>query len=271
MRIGIFILLILSQLWLRGQDTLCYLDDVNRFPRERFVDFEQLDLKLNFQPELGKLNGEVKHSFRVLRTKIDTLFLDGINLTIKEAQFDGSSVDYVATKKGITFHFDSSLTLGNTHELYIKYSAEPKKGLYFIGWDDSTGRSRKQIWTQGQGIDNRNWIPLFDDMSEKVKTNIEVTFQTGFEVLSNGYLVNQKSAQNIDFTVWQYEMKMPHSPYLIMLGIGKYSIKKDRSSSGVILNQYVYEDKPETAEPTYRHSKKIFDFLENEIKEFQKA
>jgi aminopeptidase N len=154
------------------------LDDINRFPRERFVDFEDMNLMVSFQPDSGKIIGNVVHRFNVLRSNVDSLFLDGINMTIVSCQFDGKPVLYEVSKKGIVFRFDSALVLNSVHLLVISYSAKPKRGMYFIGWDDPTGRSRKQIWTQGQGIDNRNWVPLFDDMTDKITTTIGINFNS---------------------------------------------------------------------------------------------
>ena len=248
----------------QAQDTLCYLDDINRFPRERFVDFQDMNLMISFQPDSGKVMGSVVHRFNVLRSNVDSLYLDGTNMTIASAKLDGKSVRYEVSKKGIIFRFDSVLALNSVHRLSIDYSAKPRRGMNFIGWDDPTGRCRKQIWTQGQGIDNRNWVPLFDDMSDKITTMIGITFDSKYKVLSNGSLLTT-SPDGKGNTTWLYQMNKPHSPYLMMIGIGDYAISKERSTSGILLNQYYYPDQKQTLEPTYRYSKKIFDFLETEI------
>lgn len=248
----------------QAQDTLCYLDDINRFPRERFVDFQDMNLMISFQPDSGKVMGSVVHRFNVLRSNVDSLYLDGTNMTIASAKLDGKSVRYEVFKKGIIFRFDSLLAVNSVHRLSIDYSAKPRRGMYFIGWDDPTGRCRKQIWTQGQGIDNRNWVPLFDDMSDKITTMIGITFDSKYKVLSNGSLLTT-SPDGKGNTTWLYQMNKPHSPYLMMIGIGDYAISKERSTSGILLNQYYYPDQKQTLEPTYRYSKKIFDFLETEI------
>jgi len=248
----------------QAQDTLCYLDDINRFPRERFVDFQDMNLMISFQPDSGKVMGSVVHRFNVLRSNVDSLYLDGTNMTIASAKLDGKSVRYEVSKKGIIFRFDSVLALNSVHRLSIDYSAKPRRGMYFIGWDDPTGRCRKQICTQGQGIDNRNWVPLFDDMSDKITTMIGITFDSKYKVLSNGSLLTT-SPDGKGNTTWLYQMNKPHSPYLMMIGIGDYAISKERSTSGILLNQYYYPDQKQTLEPTYRYSKKIFDFLETEI------
>jgi aminopeptidase N len=263
-RLLVIVIGLISCIPISAQDTLCYLDDINRFPRERFVDFEDMNLMVSFQPDSGKIIGNVVHRFNVLRSNVDSLFLDGNNMTIVSCQLDGKPVLYEVSKKGIVFRFDSVLALNSIHNLFISYSAKPRRGMYFIGWDDPTGRGRKQIWTQGQGIDNRNWVPLFDDMTDKITTTIGINFNSKYKVLSNGLLLASEPDGDGNL-IWLYQMEKPHSPYLMMIGIGDYAINQERSTSGILLNQYYYPNQKETLEPTYRYSKKIFDFLETEI------
>lgn len=249
---------------LLSQDTLSYLSDPNAYQRERFVDFVHANISIQFEPDSGKVIGQVTHLFNSLRSGIDTLYLDGVNMTIASVKLNNTNLEYRLYQKGITVLFPKSLEKETDYSLTIKYSARPKRGLYFIGWDDPTGRCRKQIWTQGQGIDNRHWIPMFDDMAEKITTDIQVTVDNRFSVLSNGLQVSYNDAVPGKRT-WHYRMDKPHSPYLIMLGIGEYDVHSAVSSSGVKLSKYSYPDWASRVEPTYRYNTEIFNFLEAEI------
>ena len=91
------------------------------------------------------------------------------------------------------------------------YECNPRRGIYFIGWNDPKNLSRKQIWTQGQGIDNRHWIPSYDEYNDKMITETVTTFDKEYEVLSNGTKLSVKD--NGDGTkTWHYKMTHPHSP-----------------------------------------------------------
>lgn len=258
------ILIITTFVIIAQNDTRTYLFDKNAEPRERFVDFTDLKLTVAFEPEEKLVRGKVEHSFTVLRNSIDTLFLDGIKMRYTNVLLNGVATDYDTSGIGITLKFNPPLKRGEIHLLSIDYEATPKKGLYFVGWDDSTGRSRKQIWTQGQGIDNRHWIPMYDERNDKVISEILVSFEKGFEVLSNGTLI-EKNENFEEINYWNYKISHPHSPYLIMLGIGKYGIEKDTSFSGVPLKYYYYSEQQNQIEPTYRFTKEMFDFFEKEI------
>ncbi len=107
---------------------------------------------------------------------------------------------------------------------------------------------RKQIWTQGQGIDNRYWIPMYDDQNDKYITETVITFDKDYQVLSNGVLQKQVKNKN-NTTTWHYAMSKPHAGYLLMLRHSS-AIKKTKSARGVPMNLYYYPEFADRAEPT---------------------
>jgi len=245
-------------------ETRSYYQDKDLVPREHVADFQELSLKISFRPEEKKVMGEVTHNFKVLRKDLDSLRLDAIRMDFSSVTLDGKAVNYTSNDKYLDIHFEDPLKWKTSHELKIKYEANPLVGMYFIGWDDSTGNSRKQIWTQGQGINNRHWIPMYDEKNDKVISETIIEFDEGYEVLSNGELLKKKSLGK-GKVQWHYRISKPHPTYLIMIGIGKYAIEEKKSASGVPMQFYYYPDQPEQLEPTYRYSVEMFDFFEKEI------
>ncbi len=246
-----------------AQTKRTYYDDEALVPREHPVDFTHLRLEVAFEPTQGKVFGKVTHSFVVLQAKVDTLFLDAPDITIKKASLDGQNLNFTTSKAGVTLRFAAPLTWDNQHSIEIEYECKPKKGIYFIGWNDPKNLSRKQIWTQGQGIDNRAWIPHFDSQNDKITSEIIVRFDKNYKVLSNGDLISATTEGNI--TTWHYKLDKPHASYLIMLGIGNYEIKTLTSASGKPINLYYYPDWKDRVDFTYQYSKEMFDFFEKEI------
>ncbi|MCS7189507.1 MAG: hypothetical protein NZ933_06870, partial [Bacteroidia bacterium] len=132
-------------------------------PRERMVDMQHMRLQVRFAPEKGVVYGLVTHIFEPLRPGIDSLVLDAVQIEVEEARFRDQPIRFRNTGEQLILYFPSPLQVGKRDSLAIRYMATPRKGIYFIGWKDKTGRARKQIWTQGQGIDHRHWIPAYDD------------------------------------------------------------------------------------------------------------
>lgn len=245
-----------------------YLKD-NTTYREHPLDITRMKVEVSFEPEKGLVKGKVTHAFTVLQKQVDSVFFDGPGITIKSATLNGQALPYTTNAKGIWVKPAKALAWDNTGNIVFEYEATPRRGIYFIGWNvpenpvKNPFAVRKQIWTQGQGIDNRHWIPMYDEMNDKFITETVITFDNAYEVLSNGTLL-KKTANKNNTTTWHYSMTHPHAGYLLMLGIGKYAVKKTKSGRGVPMNLYYYPEFADRAEPTYRYSEKMVDFLEQE-------
>lgn len=245
------------------------LTDVDGRYREHNCDFTNISLDLHFDAKEGKVMGKETLLFSPIQPEIDSVYLDAPGIIIKNIGLDGHKSDehylsYRCTEEGLIIYFTKKLKWEEKHSIEIEYDAYPRKGLYFIGWNDEKNLSRKQIWTQGQGIDNRHWFPCYDDVDDKVITETTVTFDAAYTVVSNGTLVDSKL--NADGTkTWHYAMSKPHAPYLVMLAIEKYKWKDYTSNSGIVSREYYYADRPEVEEQTYQYSKEVMDFLSTEI------
>jgi aminopeptidase N len=233
-------------------------------PREHPLDFQHLRLTISFDESKGLVKGKVMHSFKVLQPSVDSVFLDGPGIKVKSIQFRNSELTFKTSKEGITLYFKPALKWETIDSITIDYEANPRKGLYFIGWNDPTNRSRKQIWSQGQGIDNRHWIPMYDEQNDKVTSELIVDMKNPFKVLSNGVFLYKKDMGN-NITRWHYRMNKPHATYLIMLGVGEYETKEVFSKSGVKSTLYMYPDWMSRFETTYLKSADMIDFFEKEI------
>ncbi len=241
-----------------------YLDDGAWAPREHNVDFLHMRLEVSFDVKQGLVKGKVTHRFTPLRDKVDSIWVDGPSIRILEASVNGKLVTYRTEAQGTWIKTGRTLTWNEKDSVTIVYEANPRRGLYFIGWNDPAGLCRKQIWSQGQGIDNRHWIPCYDEMNDKITTEMIVTFESQYKVLSNGDKLKEKD--NKDGTkTWHYRMSKPYAPYLIMLGIGMYEIKETKSKSGVPMHLYYYPEWKDRVEATYRYSEQMIDFFEAEI------
>jgi aminopeptidase N len=240
-----------------------YLDDPHLSMHEHSLNFTQLRLEIWPQPAERKIVGKVTHIFRPLRPLVDSFFLDGILMDVALVSLNGRPVPYHVDSAGITVVPSTPLSWETDDTLTVEYSATPRHGLYFIGWDDPRSLSRKQIWSQGEATDNRWWIPMYDEPNDKVISEMIVHFDSTYKVLSNGSLIS--AVDNPDGTkTWHYRMSHPQAPYLIMLAIGKYAVKDTHSASGVPMHLYYYPDWRDRVGPTYVHSEAMMDFYEKE-------
>ncbi len=227
------------------------------------VHFLHMAVNITIDPYKGLVDGEVTHTFTPLRQQVDSLAFNAVGIDIKHAYLNGKPVRFINNDKMVTICPSSPLQLNTIDSVRFVYQATPPKGLYFVGWDDSTGRARKQVWSQGQGYGNRYWIPLYDHQNDKMTTETTVTFNDHYQVLSNGNLVSVHENPNGTKT-WHYRMDHPMSSYLVMIGIGHYGIDSLKTPSGIPVHLWYYPDQKERIGPTYRHTLEMFNFMKQE-------
>lgn len=219
------------------------------------ADFKSVNSMLIVDAFARTVSGDVLYSFDII-SPIDTIKIDAHQMTFDKVLINGSSVNF--TNSGKQLLLPNKLKKGS-HKLTFHYTAAPKQTMYFIGDFKNHG----QIWTQGQGKYTSHWFPSFDDVNEKVIFNISTAFDIAYTVISNGKLsslTNQPGKR-----LWQFTMEKPMSSYLLMLAIGKYDKRTLDAKSGINLELYIEPEDALKIEPTYRYSKQMFDFLENEI------
>jgi len=244
--------------------TNTYVDVPGSEPREHPVDMVRMSLDVRFEPEKGLVKGTVTNVFKVLQDRTDSIVFDAIKIRVLQATLGGRPVRFRNTDTTVVVYCEPSLRWDSQDSVTFIYEANPRKGIYFIGWNDPSKRMRKQIWTQGQAVDNRYWMPMYDEMNDKMITETSTTFDSNYVVVSNG--TRTSTIMNSDGTkTWRYTMAKPHASYLLMIAIGDYSVTRRASSSGVPLLLYGYPEHPEKVEPTYRMSVEAMDFLEREI------
>jgi len=219
----------------------------------------------NFEEK--SISGSVTYEFKVKQI-VDTIKIDAKNIVFSDVMINGKLVNF--KNSGKTLDLFDGFSKGK-HKLTFQYTAIPKQTLYFIGQDDN-----RQIWTQGQGKYTSHWLPSFDDVNEKVIFGITINYYVDMDkfefnpiALSNGKLNFEKKtiswSRGVNDITRNYQMQKPISSYLVMLAFGKFGMQEVKSKSGTPLEFYIDKNDYSKFEPTYRYSKQIFDYLEQEI------
>ncbi|MRH99603.1 M1 family peptidase [Kriegella sp. EG-1] len=224
------------------------------------IDFIKATINVEPKPIKKQIVGSVLYEFNVLKD-IDSVFLDAKRMKFTEVKINGKKNSHV--NDSTTISIFKKFKKGKTYKLKLVYSCNPKQTVYFLGWDDAIS-GNEQIWTQGQGKYTSHWLPSFDDMEEKVEFDLNVKTINTYSVVSNGKLV-KTTQENDNFKIWHFDMLHPMSSYLLAFAIGDYYKQEIRANSGVSIENYYYPRDSLRVEPTYRYTKEIFDFLENEI------
>ena len=223
------------------------------------VDFIKCDALVLPNASDKSISGTVTYEFKVTKI-IDTIKIDAKNMELSNVMINDELVKF--NNYGKTLDLFEGFKKGK-NKLTFQYNAKPKQTIYFTGTDDNL-----QIWTQGQGKYTSHWLPSFDDVNEKVIFNLSVKFQNGYNIISNGVFKNVNHKRNgyeNGFSTYNFQMQKPMSSYLVMLAIGKFEKQTATTKYGTPLEFYLDKNDVSKFEPTYRYSKELFDYLEQEI------
>ncbi|SDS20344.1 aminopeptidase N [Formosa sp. Hel1_31_208] len=216
-----------------------------------YVDFKRAAADVYVDSQHKEVRGLVTYTFDVLKP-VDSIVIDIQAINCDRVTLNDTELILTAdTFNGV---IRKRFSPSKDNALEISYHVKPKKALYFVG---------DQIWTQGQGKYTSNWLPSLDNVNDKIEFDLSITYENGYDVLANGKLVNKEFEDG--FTTWHYDMKAPMSSYLVALVVGKYNKKIATSKSGIPLEFYFYPEDSLKVEPTYRYTKRMFDFMEEEI------
>ncbi|WP_291138149.1 M1 family metallopeptidase [Flavobacterium sp. UBA7663] len=224
------------------------------------VDFIKCNAFVSPNASEKTISGTITYEFKVKKA-IDTIKIDAKSMEFSEVAINGKSVKF--KNSGKTLDLFEGFKKGK-NKLTFSYSAKPKQTLYFTG---DLSNETSQIWTQGQGRYTSHWLPSFDDVNEKVIFNLNISFDSRLAVLSNG--IHKSSVLYTPLSkpdkIWNFKMQKPMSSYLVMLAIGNFEKQTKTTKSGTPLEFYLDKNDVSKFEPTYRYSKEMFDYLEQEI------
>ena len=121
----------------------------------------------------------------------------------------------------------------DTKRLVIKYkSAKDAGALQWLTPEQTAGKRKPYLFSQGQAIENRSWIPTQDSPGIRQSWEAVIRVPAGLTAVMSA----PKSAEPITQggeSVFSY--KMPHSvaPYMIAIGVGDLAFKSLGKRTGV--------------------------------------
>jgi aminopeptidase N len=187
-----------------------------------------LDLRLDFDNRAVVGTARLRFS-RVAASErelcLDALGFEQLSVRLiaaRESTASDAEFDYDGDR--IAVRIPESVTQGTVE---IRYRAQPRRGLYFLGPDAAVPDRPVQVWSQCQDEDARHWFPCHDKPHVKMTTELRVEVPNGFTALSNGQLVESKRPRG---AAWSYSFRLeqPQPSYLLTLVAGKFAVVDDR-------------------------------------------
>jgi aminopeptidase N len=200
---------------------------------DRPVDIRHIRLDLRVDLPQKTVDGIASLQVRSLRT-LSSIALDAVDFDVKEVKVapEGNNGDSTPTHFAHDGHklvidLEPAWPCGKAATLSIRYRVRnPKDGLYFYGPSTEEPDVPLTVWSQGEPITNRYWFPCLDQPNQRQTTELLATVADGFEVLSNGKLLERRA--NADKTVtFHWLQDKPHVAYLVTLVVGQFDIVRE--------------------------------------------
>jgi aminopeptidase N len=216
-------------------------------PQERIRTYDVLHISLDLSLDLEKktLDGKEFTSIVPLIDNFSEFEVDAVGMEItgvwinpkrpgivpynvnKQPEQNILPIKYDYDKKTIKVKLDKPCSKKDTIVYIIYYkTTDPEKGLYFIQPDADFPNKLYQVWTQGEGEDNRYWFPCYDYPNDKQTTEMVIRVDSKYQTLSNG-LLKSKNDNNDGTTTWQWVLDKPQASYLVMLAAGNWDVIED--------------------------------------------
>lgn len=227
------------------------------FNRSSTFDVQHYVLRVSFDRSGKKVNGDTTVVLKPLADGFKEFDLDAVGLSFESIKLDPSAVDlkYNTATGTVKVTLDRGYSAGETIAVRFKYTATPKKGIYFVNavTDANRVNHSAQIWTQGEPDEARHWFPSFDFPSDKATSEEYITAPSNETVIGNGEFLG-KTDNGDGTTTWHFKMPVPHSTYLVSFVIGEYARIDDKAGE-IPLGFYVYPGKESTGSNAFAQTK----------------
>ncbi|HEY9427193.1 MAG TPA: M1 family aminopeptidase [Gemmatimonadaceae bacterium] len=190
-------------------------------PRARTYDLQHQVIHVRFDWDRHAVEGTTTLTLAALDTAITSVALDAVGMTFeKVADARDRALRHDYDGRTLTVHLPTPLAPHARTSITLDYeSVHPKKGAYFVD-------RRHVLWTQGEMIDTRYWIPTYDEPNDKTTWEMYIRTAKGERALSNGKLVGSRTVGSE--VEWHWKLEKPASTYLMTAVTGNYTVLQDK-------------------------------------------
>jgi aminopeptidase N len=186
-------------------------------------DFHQIHLDLHVAPDLknATVDGSVELRFAPLVDDFRVLRLHCEETQVKSVVGeDGKPLANQLKDKVLYITLPAPEKAGEEHAVTVTYHSTPTRGLFFHRPTEKYPTTPWFLYSQGQGNDNRHWIPCYDEPDDRCSWDVWAQVPKEFDTVSNG--LKQGSEDKPDGTrIDHWKFANTSATYLISLIVAK--------------------------------------------------
>jgi aminopeptidase N len=220
-----------------------------------------LDLNLDIPNQ--SYHGTCTIQLLPVRSGIDQLKLDAVNLNIQSVQADNTPQKFDYDGEQLSIQLEPLTQVDQLLTIAITYSVEkPQRGLYFIHPNEHYPNKPTQVWTQGEDEDSRFWFPCFDYPGQLATSEIRVRVPKPFIAISNGRLIHTE--EDGDCKIYHWSQEQIHPTYLMTLAVGDFAEIQDHWHDQPV-NYYVEKHREEDARRSMGKTPQMIEFFSDKF------
>lgn len=217
--------------------TIVYADEFHSYaqPNEAAISHLSLDITVDFETQI--INGIA--TYQITNNKASEIILDSKFLNILDVKANGKKTEF---KLG---EFDEQLgrplrikITEDTKTVSVHYKTTDKtEALQWLNPQQTADKNHPFLFTQGQAILTRTWIPIQDSPQIRITYDAKVKVPQGLMAVMSAENPKAKSEDGI----YTFKMKQPISPYLMALAVGDIEYKAVSHRTGVYAEKSMLE------------------------------
>lgn len=234
--------------------------DPGHYPPDRMIDFRHLRLELTFDDLSTKsFSGVATYTVRAVAPGVRVAVLDAEQLDIRSVTTDSDEpLETAYNGEQLTIRFRSDLPTDRNTRFVIRYGCtNPAEGMIFVLPDAGHPDRPAQVHTLGQTEFSRYWFPCHDFPNERWTTELVVTVQDRYRVLSNGRQVERRELDSRATYHWRQDL--PHVAYLVSLVIGEFEVIEDQWR-GIPVTYWFDKGREDDARRTFARTPEMLTF-----------
>lgn len=231
-------------------ETSQFTNDVHSYANIADIRTTHLHLELDVNFENKKIYGVARHEMSDHSVDVAIFDIKGLEVIKVTTGTDSEeNADYVIGEYSEQMGQALKVSINeSTKNINIYYqTTEKTEALDWLSPEQTSGKKHPYLYTQGQAILTRSWIPLQDSPSNRITYSAEVKVPEGVIALMSANNPKERNDEN----VYHFEMRQRIPSYLIALAVGDMVYSPIGENSGVYSERelasactYEFEDLP---------------------------
>ncbi|MEZ4802559.1 MAG: M1 family metallopeptidase [Gelidibacter sp.] len=206
-----------------------YVEDPHSYAEPNNAVITHLDLDINVDFDTKIISGTA--TYDIQNNEANEIVFDSKYLDIESVEADDKKTSFNLGKMDSILGQPLKINISkDTKKIAIIYKTTAKtEALQWLTAQQTADKTHPFLFTQGQAILTRTWIPIQDSPQIRITYNATVKVPSDLMAVMSAENPKEKTSDG----VYHFKMKQPISTYLIALAVGDIEYKAISNRTGV--------------------------------------